>query len=140
MRYLDTSVLVAALTIESTTARVQAWLAAQPTASLVISAWVTTEFSSALSLKMRTGDVDDQHRARALAAFGRYCDTILSILAISPTSFRTGARFADQSQLGLRAGDALHLAICAEHGTELCTLDRRLANAGSKVGVPTLLV
>ena len=39
--------------------------------------------------------------------------------------------------IGLRAGDALHLAICADHGATLCTLDRRLGDAGPLVGVRT---
>jgi predicted nucleic acid-binding protein len=140
MRYLDTSLLVAGLTKEATTARIQTWLAAQAAATLAISAWVVTEFSAALSLKLRTGDIDAQYRAEALAAFARLCDQAFSILAVSAGAFQTGARFADHSQLALRAGDALHLAICAEHGVELCTLDRRLAGAGPNLGVPTLLV
>jgi uncharacterized protein len=40
----------------------------------------------------------------------------------------------------LRAGDALHLAICADQGATLCTLDRRLSDAGSKLGVKTQLL
>jgi uncharacterized protein len=47
---------------------------------------------------------------------------------------------ADQHALGLRAGDALHLAICTDHGATLCTLDRRLANAGSTLGVKAMLL
>jgi len=42
--------------------------------------------------------------------------------------------------LALRAGDALHLAICADHGATLCTLDRRLSEAGSTLGVKTMLL
>src|SRR5215510_8306714 len=44
---------------------------------------------------------------------------------------RTVARCVDQDALGLRAGDALHLAICVDHGAALCTLDRRLSEAGA---------
>jgi predicted nucleic acid-binding protein len=40
----------------------------------------------------------------------------------------------------LRAGDALHLAICVDHGATLCTLDRRLSDAGSVLGVKTMLL
>ena len=54
----------------------------------------------------------------------------MTILLVSGLQFRTAARFADQHMLGLRAGDALHLAICADHGATLCTLDRRLSEAG----------
>jgi uncharacterized protein len=47
------------------------------------------------------------------------------------------ARFADQYRLGLGAGDAVHLAISADRGTTLCSLDRNLAKAGSRPGVKT---
>ena len=61
-------------------------------------------------------------------------------LPISGAQFRTAERFADQHALGLWAGDALHLAICADHGATLCTLDRRLSNAGPALGVKAALV
>jgi hypothetical protein len=40
----------------------------------------------------------------------------------------------------LRAGNALHLAICADHGATLRTFDRRLSDAGSALGVKTILL
>ena len=61
-------------------------------------------------------------------------------LPVSGAQFRTAARFADQHALGLRAGDALHLAICADHGATLCTLDRRLSATGSALGVKAALL
>jgi predicted nucleic acid-binding protein len=42
--------------------------------------------------------------------------------------------------VGLRAGDALHLAIAGEQGVSLSTLDRRLAEGGLALGVNTLLL
>lgn len=140
MRYVDTSILVAALTREAETARMQKWLAAQRPGAMTISVWVATEFSAALSVKLRTREIEASHRADALAAFAALCADSLVVLAASGVNFRTAALFADQSQLGLRAGDALHLAICAEHGAELCTLDRRLSGAGSALGVKTKLL
>jgi uncharacterized protein len=138
--YVDTSVLIAALTREAETARMQKWLAGQAAGALPISAWVATEFSAALSIKLRTGDIDAAHRANALAAFAVLCDESLVVLEVSASNFRAAALFADQAPLGLRAGDALHLAICAEHGVQLCTIDRRLAAAGAPLGVKTTLL
>ena len=138
--YVDTSVLVAALTKEADTARMQNWLAAQSPGALAISAWAVTEFSAALSIKLGTGDINAAHRANALAAFALLCEESLNVLGVSAANFRAAALFADQSKLGLRAGDALHLAVCAEHGAELCTLDRRLSRAGPALGVRTALL
>jgi predicted nucleic acid-binding protein len=70
--------------------------------------------------------------------FARLTAESLTILSVSSLQFRTAARFADQHMLGLRAGDALHLAICADHGATLCTLDRRLGEVGPALGVKTL--
>ena len=53
---------------------------------------------------------------------------------------RAAAQFADQAPLGLRAGDALHLAIAFEAGLSIATLDRKLAEAGNALGVPTELL
>jgi predicted nucleic acid-binding protein len=139
MLYLDTSLLVAALTSEMKTARVQAWLGNQEPDELAISEWVVTEFSAALSIKLRTQQVEADDRADALARFAVWCAESLAILPISGLHFRTAARFADQHALGLRAGDALHLAISADHGATLCTLDRRQSEAGSTLGVRTAL-
>jgi hypothetical protein len=140
MLYVDTSVLVAALTRETETARMQTWLSNQQAGVLAISDWVVTEFSAALSMKLRASDIDAEQRAGVLAAFAALRADSFNVLDVSRPTFRMAALLADQSRLGLRAGDALHLAVCAEHGAELCTLDRRLSAAGRSVGVKATLL
>ena len=139
-QHLDTSLLAAALTNEAETERMQAWLGAQAAGSLIISEWVATEFSAALSIKLRTGQIEEVHRADALAMFAQMRADSFTPLPISAVEFRTAAHFADQYGLGLRAGDALHLAVCANNGATLCTLDRRLSEAGPALGVKTTLL
>jgi predicted nucleic acid-binding protein len=140
MLYLDTSLLVSAFAREPQTPRIQQWLREQDTDELTISDWGIAEFSSALSLKLRTGNIGLAARAEALGLFNRFCGTTFTILPVSRAGFRMAARFSDQHTLGLRASDALHLAIAAEHGATLCTLDRLLSDATTSLGLKALLV
>jgi uncharacterized protein len=138
--YADTSIIVAALTNEVRTADAQAWLQAQLAGDIAISDWVITEFSSALSLKLRVGTIKPDQRAIAMASFRRLIDRSFEILTITPPMFRNAAGFADQHALGIRAGDALHLAAALENGTNLWTLDHGIFQAGPAVGVVTRLL
>ncbi len=138
--YLDTSLLVAALTREAKSEEALDWLGRQAAGSLFVSDWVTTEFSSALSLKLRSNELNLEHRASAQTTFGRLCAESLTVLPLKREQFRAAAHFVGQHALVLRAGDALHLAVCADVGATLATLDRRLAEAGPRVGVSTLLL
>jgi predicted nucleic acid-binding protein len=138
--YLDTSVLVAALTQEDATDRIQRWLHEQAANELSISDWVTVEYSSALSIKLRTGQIALSHRERALANFNALRSQSLNLLPINAADLQTAAKLVNQHTSGLRGGDALHLAIAMANGTILCTLDRQMAEAGVVLGARTVLL
>jgi predicted nucleic acid-binding protein len=125
---------------EARTPQIAYWLESQNGQVLAVSDWVIAEFSSALSIKRRTGQIDDSDRADALTEFKRLVDVSFSVFPVERAQFRMASQFADQFALGLRGGDALHLAIAADHGATLCTLDRRLNDAGLALGVKTLLL
>ena len=134
MAYLDTSVIIAAITLEPRTADVAQWLA--NTANLYISSWVVTEVASALSIKLRTGAITLEERAASMAHWQTLQEESLTQLSVDPAHFETAAIFATHHNLGLRAGDALHLAIAAAHGLPIATLDKTMGAAAPVLGVP----
>mgnify|MGYP006295575861 CR=1 FL=1 len=139
-RYLDTSLLITALAEEPQTARIQTWLGAQGAGTLLISDWVVTEFASALSIKVRRGELGLDGRARVAGLFTQLRSESLTERAVSHQNFHDAASYASRPDLGLRAGDALHIAIAAQAGATICTLDRRLAEAAQLLAVPAELI
>jgi predicted nucleic acid-binding protein len=140
MYCIDTSVLVAALTDETATDRAQAFLTDAAAEELAIAAWVLPEFSSALSIKTRTGQISPAQRGLVLSGFTRLVAESFEVLPLSVATFAAAARYVDQHTLGLRAGDALHLAVASEAGATLVSLDERLVTAGNALGASTLLL
>lgn len=134
--YLDTSAVVALLTDEPAATRVQAALQGHEAEGLAVSSWVVTEVSSALSLKIRIGDLTIDSRADALAHWQSLRDESLIELPVDQEAFEAAAHFSSRHDLALRAGDALHLAVAAAHGCTLATLDERMARAAPELGVP----
>ncbi|MES2444380.1 MAG: PIN domain-containing protein [Pseudomonadota bacterium] len=75
-------------------------------------------------------------RAAALAAWSRLRAESLLTLAVLDEHFEAAAHIASRRTLGIRSGDALHLAIAAEGGHRLVTFDRAMAAAAPHIGVP----
>ena len=136
----DTGILVAGLTNEVRTDDAQQWLAEQSAGELAISQWVDTEFSAALSMKLRMGQLQSSDRAEVLSAFAQLVAESFHILPIGSMDSGVAARYADQHATGLRAGDALHLAIAANQGARIRTLDKRLEAAAESLGVSAALI
>lgn len=135
MFYLDASAAVAAITQEGHSEAIWRWLREHADAPILCSGWTVTEVSSALSIKVRTGHLTLDDRAIALANWQRLRKASLSEIAVAPEHFETASRYCDRVDLGLRAGDALHLAIAESAATKLLTFDRTMAAAALELGV-----
>lgn len=112
----------------------------QDPATLLISEWVATEFASALSIEIRTGLLTVEDRAKVTGLFARLKAESLTVVPVTREHFLAAARFADQHGIGLRAGDALHVAVAAGQGATICTLDKRLADGAIALGVSAEMV
>jgi uncharacterized protein len=140
MFYLDASILVAIVAFEESQERVRAWIGKWPPEVFHVSPWVGTEVSSALSIKVRTGAISMNQRKEAVATYAKLLADSLSLLSVSDAHFETASRYIDNVSLGLRGGDALHLAVSHANGLTLATLDKQLAEAGPQLGAATLLL
>ena len=59
------------------------------------------------------------------------------LLAPSAADFGAAARYLELPKTGLRAGDALHLAIAVNHGArKVLTLDAGFIDAGRQLKLP----
>lgn len=77
------------------------------------------------------------------SAFNLFTNLRARSLAIAPVTrehFQTAAWLADQSGLEQPADDALHMAVAADMGATLCTLDRRPAKASVALGASADMV
>lgn len=135
--YCDASVIVAALTAEPFSLLARRWLDDQPGASLVQSGWTLAEVDSALARKQRSRRLDAVGRARALATW-RTVSQRIALTDVVPADFALVASLVDSGP-GLRAGDALHLAVVLRLGVSLATFDRDLATAARAEGVRVAL-
>ena len=130
MIYVDTSVIVPLLTSEPKTGAVTAWFAGLRETP-ACSDWLLTEFSSALSIKLRTGSITEVIAKRVRKEFELLAEGGLKIVPVSRDAFRQSAKLAQLHQHVLRSGDSLHLAVALELGaSHMATLDGTLgANA-----------
>lgn len=133
--YLDTNLVVAALTAEPFTETAQPYLLPTGSTAPVLSDWTVTEFSAALSIKVRVGALSVPAHKAALAEFQRYLRDAFECLPITRADFHAAAGLADHSSPGLRAGDALHLAVASRAGLVIHTLDQLMVAAAAELSI-----
>jgi len=135
MVYVDTSVIVALLTVEPKTQDVTAWFAGLRDAP-TCSDWLLTEFHSAISIKLRTRQISAANAKRVRKAFELLVDGGLRMVPVSRAAFSQAAIMTQQHAHGLRVGDSLHLAVALELGaSHMASLDETLAANAQRNGM-----
>ncbi len=135
MRYADTCLLVSLFIHDSGTVAALRWLKMVGAEPLLASYWSLTEFASAAGVLARTGRIPLDLQRKALVKFHRFAKARLTLEAPNASDFERAAKMLERYDSGLRAGDALHLAICARLGAVLSTADTRMADAASANGL-----
>lgn len=135
MIYVDTSVIVALLTVEPRTQDVTTWYAGLRDAP-TCSDWLLTEFSSALSIKLRTGQITEANAKRVRKEFESLTEGGIRVVQVSRDAFRHAAEMVKLHDHSLRARDSLHLAVALELGaSHMATLDRTLTENAKRKGM-----
>lgn len=137
MRYFDTSFLAPVILPEAASEPVAGFLETLPTEDLAVSHWTRVEFSSLLAREVRMGGLSADAARAAGARFEAMIEESFAVLLPSGADFDLARAFLGRFETGLRAGDALHLAVAANRGAEaFYSLDRQLIEAGRHFGVP----
>ncbi|MEA5414691.1 type II toxin-antitoxin system VapC family toxin [Synechococcus sp. BA-132 BA5] len=139
MLYVDTGVLLAALTPEAHSDAAAAFLE-QATAPLAISLWSATELHSALGLKVRTQTLSPSQAEAVLQGFERTLAPGFLMLEVESQDFRNAQACLRGWTTALRAADVLHLAIAAGRGATLCSLDAPFVRAAWQLGLEARVI
>jgi uncharacterized protein len=133
--YLDTSVLVAFFAKEATAGKIMALLDDGTSVRPAISDWNKTEFAAAISFKLNSGTLQSDERYNILTDFHRATQDLYEVISVTTEDFTRAATFANQAELRLRGGDALHLSIAAGRSLSILTLDKRMIVAANTLGI-----
>lgn len=135
MIYLDTSAAMPLFVQEPASEAVDAWMESC-TDPIISSDWIVTEFASALSIKVRRGEISARQARAAWKDFDAFCNSGLRLLPVSRKAFKQAAMMALNASSGLRSGDSLHLAMALEAGASgLSTADDTLGNNAKAKGL-----
>ena len=140
MVYLDTSFVAPLVIAENSSDAVEAFVLKVKPGELTTSMWTQVELSSLVSRKVRMGELSDSQADVVRREFDRVLVESFEILAPTAADFAAAAKYMEIPKTGLRAGDALHLAIAAKHRAKrILTLDQGFVEAGRMLKLPVTL-
>lgn len=137
MIYLDTSFVAPLVIAEDTSDAVEAFVRRIKPGELATSLWTRVELASLVARKHRMGELSESQAKAVRGEFERLLDESFDLLLPAAADFAAAVRFLAELTTGLRAGDALHLAVAANHGaSRILTLDAGSMAAGKLLKLP----
>ena len=135
MVYADTCLLVSLFLRDSGTEAALAWLDETAGHPVIASHWSLTEFSSAAASLARQKRITGKLHAEAVRRFRGFAAQRLTLEPPLSADFERASVVVDHYATGLRAGDAVHLALCARLNATLCTADKVMTMAAKAMGI-----
>jgi predicted nucleic acid-binding protein len=125
---------------EATSDQIAAFVRRLTAEEFAASHWTRVEFFSLIGREVRMGTLDAQAAVRADARFEAMVDESFSILLPTADDFILAKRYLGRFETGLRAGDALHLAVANNHrAAAIYSLDKTLLKARKPLDLPVSL-
>jgi len=139
MFYIDTSVIVAYYYPEPLSEKAEAFLMAHLRPA--ISTLTEVEMFSALSRKIREGQLSRKDAARIVAKFLSHVDGhFYTHLLVEPHHYRLARDWIGLFNTNLKTLDALHLAIAHGEGLTFVTADRGLAESAKVLDLDVVML
>ncbi len=136
MVYFDTSFLTPLFLEEPTSDSVERFIASLPVAELSTSHWTRVELSSLLAREVRMGGLSESEARDADVAFENAIGESFQMLTPTPDDFDRAKILLASPGTGLRAADAMHLAMASRREIDVIySLDRGLLKAGALLNV-----
>lgn len=137
MIYLDTSFIAPLVISEDASDAVESLVLKIKPGELATSLWAQVELASLVSRKVRMGELSVAEADAVRREFDRVLGETMELLAPSPADYATAVRYLEMPRTGLRAGDALHLAVAANNGaSRILSLDAGFVTAGKQLKLP----
>ena len=139
--YVDTCLLVSLFHNDSGYPAAVAWLAGAAAQELWISHWVLLEFASATAVRHRRGELEAPKVSSLQSELEAFRAERLALLEPRAEDFLLARAWVQrQSAPGLRAGDALHLAMAHRQRLTLVSADQALVAAARQLDAKAQLV
>jgi len=133
--YLDASALLPLFIQESKTQRAHELLRGN---MLVISDFAIAEFSSGVARRARLGEINDSGASVVFAALDAWTLDIARRENLTSGDVGVAISLVRRLELGLRAPDAINIAIAQRCEAQLLTFDQKMARSARSLGLTVI--
>jgi predicted nucleic acid-binding protein len=132
--YLDASVIVPLFAADVFNERADA-LVSHWQGGIIVSNFAAAEFVSAVSRRVRAGELTTTEARAALAGFDIWVADAIASIPTERADIEAAIATMRRLDLPLRAGDAIHVATAMRHKAALATFDIQMSRSAAKLGL-----